>query len=217
MWENGGGGTCADGDGGLQVGQGCSNPPKVAFAHLTLWSLGKTTTVFCMSFRDFFIEADLKENEPLVRAPPQRSVVHEIIFGAADQGRHWEQMDCIFFCGAKKIQKNGAAGKKKFRARCKSNFLHHRVTQRTLFCEQKMKNGAAGKKKIEVQPGWCGQQPTSPRYSRSTTGGLGDGGGPFWIRHPSPPFFSLPQKLVILHERSHPDTWYFFSGSSEPL
>ena len=63
---------CVDeGDGGLQVGQGCSNPPKVAFAHLTLWSLGKTTTVFCMSFRDFFIEAELKENEPLVRAPPQ--------------------------------------------------------------------------------------------------------------------------------------------------
>ena len=102
---------CLDeGDGGLQVGQGCSNPPKVAFAHLTLWSLGKTTTVFCMSFRDFFIEADLKENEPLVCAPPQRSVVHEIIFGAADQGKHWEQRDCIFFCGAKKKnKKNGAA------------------------------------------------------------------------------------------------------------
>ena len=57
---------------------------NVAFCHLTLWSLGKTTTGFCMSFRDFFIEADLKENEPLVRAPPQRSVVHEVSFGAAD-------------------------------------------------------------------------------------------------------------------------------------
>ena len=73
-----------------------------------------------MSFRDFFIEADLKENEPLVRAPPQRSVVHEIIFGAADQGRHWEHGLYFFFAEQKKYKKNGAAGKKKFRARCKN-------------------------------------------------------------------------------------------------
>ena len=86
---------------------------NVAFAHLTLWSLGKTTTVFCMSFRDFFIEADLKENEPLVRAPPQRSVVHEIIFGPADQGRHWEQRDCIFFAEQKKYKKKMAPQAKK--------------------------------------------------------------------------------------------------------
>ena len=53
------------------------------------------------------------------------------------------------------------------------------------------------KKKFEVQPGWCGQQPTSPRYSRSTTGGLGDGGGPFWIRHPPPLFFPSPKNWLF--------------------
>ena len=37
-------------------------------------------------------------------------------FSPADQG-HWE---LYFFCGAKKNQTNGAAGKKKFRARCKN-------------------------------------------------------------------------------------------------
>ena len=189
---------CLDeGDGGLQVGQGCSNPPK------------------CV------VEADLKENEPLVRAPPQRSVVHEIIFGAADQGRHWGQRDCIFFCGAKKIKKKWRRRQKKFRARCKNlAFYTTESLNEPFVAEQKMNNSAAGKKIFEVQPGWCGiswcgQQPISPRYSRSTTRG-GLGGGVFWIRHPSPLFFP-PRKLVILHERSHPDTWHFLSGSSEPL
>ena len=191
---------------------------NVAFCHLTLWSLGKTTTGFCMSFRDFFIEADLKENEPLVRAPPQRSVVHEVSFGAADQGRHWEQRDCIFFAEQKKV-------KKKMAPQAKKN-LGHGVTPQShstnpFFAEQKMKNGAAGKKILRYSLDGAGfHGAVSNPFPQGTPVQPHGGdlvGGVFWIRHPSPPFFPLPRKLVILHERSHPDTRYFFSGSSEPL
>ena len=39
------------------------------------------------------------------------------IFSTADQG-HWELYVCaFFFCGAKKIIQNGAAGEKKFKVR----------------------------------------------------------------------------------------------------
>ena len=170
---------CLDeGDGGLQVGQGCSNPPK------------------CV------VEADLKENEPLVRTPPQRSVVHEIIFGAADQGRHWGQRDCIFFCGAKKIKKKWRRRQKKFRARCKNlAFYTTESLNEPFVAEQKMNNSAAGKKIFEVQPGWCGiswcgQQPISPRYSRSTTHGGDLVGGCSGFGTP-PPFFSLPENWLF--------------------
>ena len=46
------------------------------------------------------------------------------IFSTADQG-HWEHRELYvraFFCGAKKIIQNGAAGEKKIKVRCKTGF-----------------------------------------------------------------------------------------------
>ena len=79
--------------------------------------------------------------------------------------------NCIFFAEQKKS--NGAAGEKKFRVRCKNlAFCSTESHIESFFAEQKRENGAAGKKKIEVQPGWCGQQPSSPWYSRGSTMGF---------------------------------------------
>ena len=79
--------------------------------------------------------------------------------------------NCIFFAEQKKS--NGAAGEKKFRVRCKNLAFYSTESHiESFFAEQKRENGAAGKKKIEVQPGWCGQQPSSPWYSRGSTMGF---------------------------------------------
>ena len=78
--------------------------------------------------------------------------------------------NCIFFLRSKKKnQTNGAAGEKKFRVQCKNLAFYSRVTHRILFCEAKKEKWRRRQKKIEVQPGWCGQQPSSPWYSRGST------------------------------------------------
>ena len=67
------------------------------------------------------------------------------------------------FAKQKKNQTNGAAGEKKFRVQCKNLAFYSTESHiESFFAEQKRKNGAA-------QPGWCGQQPSSPWYSRGST------------------------------------------------
>ena len=80
-----------------------------------------------------------------------------------------------------------------------------------------MKNGAAGKKNLRYSLDGAVSNPLPQGTPVQPQGDLVMVGGRSGFGTPPPLFFSLPQKLVILHERSHPDTWYFFSGSSEPL
>ena len=56
--------------------------------------------------------------------------------------------------------------------RKKRYILHHRVTQRTLFCGAKKGKMAPQAKKNWVQPvwygiSWCGQQPSSPKNAKN--------------------------------------------------